>query len=199
MSTLTSPMRPLILASASPRRRALLATLGRPFEVHVADVDERPLPAENPSAYGLRLALAKARAVADRLAGAPVTVLGADTLVVVDGRILGKPADAAEASAMLNLLRGRRHDVLTAVAVVDGAGNRCVAELAVTGVWMRAYSGAELRAYVESGDPMDKAGAYAIQHEGFRPVDRLEGSETNVIGLPLVLVRRLIQQLDRGA
>ncbi len=198
MSQIRPPFRPLVLASASPRRRELLSSLGRPFDVQVADVDERPLPAENPSAYGLRLALAKARAVAEVLASAPATVLGADTLVVLDGRILGKPADPDEARAMLALLRGRRHEVLTAVAVVDPRGGS-ITDLAVTGVWMRAYDETDVDAYVDSGDPLDKAGAYAIQHRGFRPVQRLEGSETNVIGLPLALVDRLIRILERDA
>lgn len=164
-----------------------------------ADVDERPWPGEAPDAYGLRLALDKARAVAGTLAGASVTVLGADTLVVADGRILGKPADAADAHRMLALLRGRRHEVLTAVVAVDAADGRALADLATTGVWLRAFSAAEAADYVAGGDPLDKAGAYAIQHAGFRPVERLEGSETNVIGLPLALARRLIGRLEQGA
>lgn len=191
--------RGLVLASASPRRRQLLAVLGRPFEVAAADVDERPRPGEAPDAYGLRLALDKARAVAASLAGASVTVLGADTVVVADGCILGKPADAADAHRMLALLRGRRHEVLTAVAAVDAADGRALADLAITGVWLRAFNAAEAADYVAGGDPLDKAGAYAIQHAGFRPVERLEGSETNVIGLPLALARRLIGRLEQRA
>lgn len=198
MSQIRPPLRPLVLASASPRRRALLSTLGRPFDVQVADVDERPLPGEDPATYGLRLALSKAQTVAAALAAAPATVLGADTLVVLDGRILGKPADPDDARAMLALLRGRRHEVLTAVAAVDPRGGSA-ADLAVTGVWMRTYDDADMDAYVDSGDPLDKAGAYAIQHRGFHPVQRLEGSETNVIGLPLALVARLIRSLERDA
>jgi len=191
--------RGLLLASASPRRRELLAGLGRPFEVAAADVDERPHPLEAPDVYGLRLALAKARAVAESLDRASVTVLGADTLVVADGRILGKPTDATDALEMLTLLRGRRHEVLTAVAAVDAADGRGLVGLAITGVWLRAFSAAEAADYVAGGDPLDKAGAYAIQHPGFRPVDRLEGSETNVIGLPLALAQRLIERLERRA
>lgn len=187
----------LVLASASPRRRELLAALGRPFSVQAADLDESLRPGEEPLSYGLRLALAKARAVAERLDGAPATVLGADTLVVLEGAILGKPADPADAAAMLRRLRGRAHLVLTAVALVDAAGGRARVGAGHTKVHLRPYTEAELTAYVAGGDPMDKAGAYAIQHAGFSPVARLEGSESNVIGLPLGLVVQLLAALER--
>lgn len=191
-----APPRPLVLASASPRRRELLATLGRPFSVQAADLDESRLPGEEPLAYGLRLAQAKALAVAESLGDQAATVLGADTLVVLDGAILGKPADAAEATAMLRRLRGRAHRVLTAVALVDAARGRVRLGAGHTTVHMRPYTEAELAAYVAGGDPLDKAGAYAIQHAGFSPVARLEGSETNVIGLPLGVVVYLLALLE---
>lgn len=200
---------PLILASASPRRRALLAALGRPFTVKVADVDETARPGEPPIAYALRLAREKAAAVAEAgAAGAdqasPALVLGADTIVVLDGAILGKPASADEARAFLRRLRGRRHLVVTAVAVLpQGLGHRAEAEgqasWAATGVWMRDYADAEIEAYVASGDALDKAGGYAIQHPSFQPVAALQGSETNVIGLPLGLTAWLLDRLETGA
>ncbi len=194
MATTTPPNRskpPIVLASASPRRKALLSTLApEPFEVVVAEIDESPLPGERPEPHVRRLALAKARAVAAQIEG-PARVLGADTIVVFEGRILGKPADAADAAATLRRLRGRRHEVVTGLAMVDAETGRSRSTSATTGVWMRDYSDAEIEAYVAGGDPMDKAGAYAIQHTGFRPVARLEGSETNVIGLPLALTRWL--------
>ncbi len=182
----------LILASASPRRRALVAELGLPFEVDHADVDETPLPPEAAGDYTARLALAKARAVAARHGHG--LVLGADTTVILDGQVLGKPPDTAAAEAMLWALRGRRHEVTTALALVDAADGRCWTDSETTAVWMRAYSAAEIRVYVASGDPLDKAGAYAIQHAGFHPVDRIEGSRTNVIGLPLPLTAQLLRR-----
>ncbi|MCB0216048.1 MAG: septum formation protein Maf [Chloroflexi bacterium] len=187
------PRPPFVLASASPRRRALLASLlDAPFQVRVADIDESPLSGERPEPHVRRLALAKARAVAAGL-HAPLQVLGADTVVAFEGRILGKPASPADAVETLRRLRGRRHEVITGLALVDApAGAILRVAAATTGVWMRAYTDAEIEAYVASGDPMDKAGAYAIQHTGFRPVARLEGSETNVIGLPLGLTRWLL-------
>lgn len=189
--------RPLVLASASPRRRELLATLGRPFTVQAADLDESLRPGEAPDAYGARLALAKAGAVAAGLGAAAATVVGADTLVVLEGAILGKPADEAEATAMLRRLRGRAHQVITALAVLDARSGRHLLDCAWTRVQIRDYGEAELAAYVAGGDPLDKAGAYAIQHAGFRPVARLEGSETNVIGLPLGLLAKLLGWLEQ--
>ena len=202
----------LVLASGSPRRRALLAGLGLRFEVRTADVDERPLPGESPADMVRRLALAKASAVADALAevgtvdeaptdgdsperkNVPI-VLGADTIVVFAGAILGKPADAAEARETLRALRGRPHAVLTGVAAVDRATGLALAEVARTLVFLRPFSDTELEAYVASGDPLDKAGSYAIQHEDFRPVANLCGSESNVIGLPIGLTRRLLARI----
>lgn len=181
----------LILASASPRRHQLLALGGWQFTVQVADVDETPQAGEEPGAYVLRLAEAKARAVAARQPQG-AAVLAADTTVVADGAILGKPADAAEAEAMLRQLRGRVHQVLTGVAILRLDDGRLERELAVTDVPMRDYSEAEMDAYIASGDPFDKAGGYAIQHAGFNPAPTLHGCYANVVGLPLChLARRL--------
>lgn len=177
---------PLLLASASPRRRQLLVRAGLRFEVQPADVDESPLPGETPRQHAARLAEAKARAVARaRGASPPRIVLGADTIVVLGERILGKPSDAAHAIAMLEDLVGRTHRVITAVAVLrsdDLALHRACVESRVS---MRPAQREEIDRYVASGEPLDKAGAYAIQGEGRRFVTRVEGSESNVIGLPV--------------
>jgi MAF protein len=168
--------------------------LASPFELRVAQVDESPLPGERPEPHVRRLALAKAGAIAAGRAE-PGLVIGADTIVVFEGQVLGKPKSPEAARETLLRLRGRRHEVVTGLAMVDcGSGQSRVAT-ATTGVWMRPYSEAEIEAYVASGDPMDKAGAYAIQHTGFRPVARLEGSETNVIGLPLALTRWMLGRM----
>ncbi|TAK11296.1 MAG: septum formation protein Maf [Anaerolineae bacterium] len=184
----------LILASASPRRRQLLALGGWSFAVLAADVDEMPHPDEPPGDYVLRLAAEKARAVA---AGSPQAwgVVAADTTVVDGGQILGKPANAAEAEAMLRQLRGRTHQVLTGIAVLRLADGLLKTELAATDVPMRAYSDGEMHAYIASGDPFDKAGGYAIQHPEFRPVDALSGCYANVVGLPLCHLTRLLTGL----
>ena len=204
-----SPRRPLLLASASPRRRELLQALGHPYVSATADIDEGVFPNEAPESYVLRMAETKARALAEHfmMKGAeaegpgseapdPPLVIGADTIVVFEGRILGKPASAAEAVEVLRALRGHRHLVHTGLALFDPSSGIASRDLASTGVWMRDYTEAELEAYVASGDPMDKAGAYAIQHPVFRPVARLEGSEANVIGLPLALLATLIGRFD---
>lgn len=171
----------IVLASASPRRRELLALLGLPFRVVPAEVDERPLGGEDGCALAHRLARTKALVVA---ADAGELVLAADTVVVLDGAILGKPADAAEAMAMLRRLRGRSHEVYTAVALRAGAGRLLEGGIA-SQVWLRALSDAEVAGYVASGDPLDKAGAYAVQSQAFRLVERLVGCYANVVGLPL--------------
>ena len=184
------PAAPLVLASASPRRAELMRLAGYVFTVAHADLDETPLAGEAPAIYVRRLAEAKAAAVAaDR---PEAVVLGADTTVVVDGAILGKPADAAEATAMLERLQGRAHDVLTGVAVIGPAGRHSA--VAVTRVWFAAMSAAEIAAYVASGEPMDKAGAYAIQGLASRYVTRIDGSHPNVVGLPMAVVHDLLRQ-----
>ncbi len=173
----------------------LLALPGWTFSVQPADVDERVAPGEAPDAYVLRLAESKARAVMPP-EGYAGLILAADTAVALDDRILGKPADAAEAERMLRALRGRCHQVYTAVAVYQPASDRLRTELGVTEVPMRNYSDAEMLAYIATGDPLDKAGAYAIQHSGFNPVDKLSGCYANVVGLPLCHVTRLLAEFD---
>jgi len=178
----------LILASASPRRRQLLALLGLPFRVRAAAVEEAPRPGEPPRQTAARLARAKARAVAADHTAA--LVVGCDTLVELEGEVLGKPAHEAEARRMLGRLRGCPHHVVTGIALV-GSGQEVV-ETVTTAVHMRDYSAAELAQYVASGDPLDKAGAYAIQHATFRPVARWVGCYANVIGLPLCHLARAL-------
>jgi nucleoside triphosphate pyrophosphatase len=187
----------LILASASPRRQELLARLGLPFEVRPSGIEE-PLPGDIPArALATALARAKAADVADRLRGAaeaPTVIVGADTLVVLDGRPLGKPASRHDARRMLRALRGRTHEVVTAVLVrdADAAGHE-LTETVVSRVVMRAYTDEEIDAYVATGEPDDKAGAYAVQGAGGRLVRRVEGCYTNVVGLPLMTTARLLQ------
>ncbi len=185
-----------VLASASPRRQELLAAAGYRFTVETADVDETPLAGEAAPAYVARLAEAKARAVLARVPGA--LVLGADTTVVVDGDILAKPAGADDAARMLGRLQGRAHDVLTGVALVSATWSRV--EVAATTVWFAPMtSAAEIDAYVASGEPMDKAGAYGIQGRAARYVTRIEGSYSNVVGLPVALVHELLAEYPGGA
>ncbi len=176
----------LVLASGSPRRRELLAHAGVRFEVMPADVDESAREGEAPEALVLRLAREKAQAVAGRLAPAPArVVLGADTIVVVDGDVLGKPDDEEHALRLLSRIVGRRHRVWTGVALVASGGALIDAFAVSSEVEMHAASEAALRAYVATGEPLDKAGAYAAQGEGGRLVARIEGSRSNVIGLPM--------------
>lgn len=182
------PSPPLVLASRSPRRQALLTGLGLTFIVDAAEADESPLPGETAEAMVLRLSRLKAATVAGRHPGA--IVLAADTVVVLDGALLGKPADEAEATAMLAALRGRTHIVHTAVALAWNGELRT--ELSTSYVTMRPYTDAEIAAYVATGDPLDKAGAYAIQHPDFAPVAAWEGCYASVMGLPLDLVRAML-------
>ena len=153
-----------------------------------SDLDER-LPAGPPAAAAVALALAKARAVAARAPGA--VVLGADTIVVLDGRVLGKPLGVSDAARMLRALRNREHEVITGVAVVAPDSREQTAAV-VTRVTMRAYSDAEIDRYVATGEPLDKAGAYAVQEEGSQLVAAVDGCYTNVVGLPLTTTRRLL-------
>jgi septum formation protein len=169
--------------------------LGVPFDADAADVDETPLPGERPDALACRLCHAKAAAVATRHPGA--TILAADTMVALDDMLLGKPADEFEAAAMLRLLRGRTHQVYTAVCVVyDGS---LAARLSVSEVIMRPYSDAEIATYIATGDPLDKAGAYAIQHPLFAPVAAWTGCYTAIMGLPLRLVGEMLKELGLSA
>lgn len=180
----------VVLASGSPRRLELLRRLGLDPEVRATDVDEAPLPGEAPAATVARLAAAKARAV-DARNGA--LVVAADTEVVLDGTVLGKPADDAEATAMLRALSGREHVVLTGVHV--RCGDREAAAVEETLVRFRPLADAEVSAYVATGEPRDKAGGYGIQGAGGMFVDRIEGSDTNVVGLPLATVVRLAAEV----
>lgn len=193
MSGSAASIRRLILASGSPRRRQLLSLVGLPFVVKAAGVDEGPLAGEAPVELVERVSQAKARAVAsprpDEL------VVAADTIVVLDEEILGKPADAREAVGMLRALRARSHVVYTGVAVWHASAQRMVYELGESTVWMRDYADKEIRDYVATGDPFDKAGAYAIQHPHFDPVARVEGCGLNVMGLPLCHLGRGLASL----
>jgi septum formation protein len=182
----------LVLASASPRRRELLRRLCPEFTVVPSDVDES-LPDPVTAAAVADLALRKARMVAARIDAG--VVLGADTVVVLDGHALGKPRDAAEARAMLARLRGRSHDVITGIAVVDAATGRAAASTVVTHVVMASYPDALVGEYVASGAPLDKAGAYGIQDLDGVLVAGWIGSYTNVVGLPLDETRRLLSGL----
>jgi len=175
----------LLLASRSPRRAELLRTLGVAFRVIDVEVDETTRVGEAPVDYVRRLARDKARARQAVAGGASLPVLAADTTVVLDGAILGKPLDDADARAMLARLAGRTHEVLTGVAVIDARGWLDDAVVA-TRVSFRALSPAEIAAYVASGEPADKAGAYGIQGLGGALVERIDGSYSNVVGLPLV-------------
>jgi septum formation protein len=180
----------LILASASPRRSDLLRAAGFAFDVEPTDIDEGILPGELPAAYVCRVALDKARAAASRHPGA--VVLAADTTVVVGECILGKPADRADAARMLGLLAGRTHDVLTGVAVVGLRGTRV--EAVRTQVRFAPMDESEIAWYAASGEPEDKAGAYAVQGLASRFVEAIDGSYSNVVGLPVALVYRLLRE-----
>jgi septum formation protein len=206
----------LILASASPRRRELLTQAGFIFQVHPAHIPEDPNPNEAPIAYVTRLACEKAQAVYNELALkehgfsrvksesneakaiAPeerfletLTVLGADTTVTLDNHILGKPEDPADAARMLRLLSGRTHHVITGIALVTETSTEVAAE--VTAVRFLAISDEDIAAYIATGEPMDKAGAYAIQGRAARWIPRIEGDYFNVVGLPIALVSSLLE------
>jgi septum formation protein len=184
----------LILASASPRRAELLRAAGIDCDSRPADVDESLHDGESPEQYVRRVANAKACGVLARSHGRPV--VAADTVVVVDGHILGKPVDAADATRMLKMLSGARHEVLTAVSISRGGpGDECPAASAVerTTVEFAPISETEIAEYVASGEPLDKAGAYAIQGRASRFVTRIEGSYSNVVGLPVALVYNLLK------
>ncbi len=183
----------MILASASPRRQELLRKGGVSFRVCPSLVSEEPLPAESPREQALRLARDKALEVARRHRG--FWVLGADTVVEVDGVALGKPEDPAEAARMLRLLSGRTHRVMTAFALVDGEGEVRVHRCCESRVTFRPLKEEEIAVYVASGEPLDKAGGYAVQGLGAALVERVEGSYTNVVGLPVEEVLGVLREL----
>jgi septum formation protein len=209
----------LVLASASPRRQELLRNAGIAFVVHPANVPELPLPSEAPHSFAERLAREKALAVLPQRPGD--VILGADTVVLVDGQILGKPRDPADAARMLQLLSGRKHEVITGVCITRGRmpqGLKPVANSSSCGtaeavpfhgasdepstdvrsettlVAMDALSDDDIRSYIASGEPMDKAGAYAIQGIASRWISRIEGDYFNVVGLPVALVHRMLRE-----
>jgi septum formation protein len=184
---------PLVLASGSPRRRAFLQALSLPFSIQVADVEEETREGEAPHTLVARLSLEKALVVAAVRPGA--VVIGADTIVTLDGELLGKPEGPAEAAAMLRRLRSRAHVVYTGIAVCPPSGGTPLSAVVASTVWMRAYSEDEIAAYVASGDPLDKAGAYAIQNESFHPVERMHGCYAGVMGLPLQALADLMARV----
>jgi len=207
----------LVLASNSPRRRQLLAMGGWDFSVLAAQTDERVQPSESPDAYVLRLAESKARATLKLLAlpvPSDTLIIAADTAVVslsehievlqrsdlgtANGgyQILGKPVDAVEAETMLRILRARTHQVYTGLAVLRVEDGQLRKEVCLTQVTMRNYRDAEMMAYIASGDPLDKAGAYAIQDADFKPVEKLQGCYANVMGLPVCFLARLLSGFD---
>jgi septum formation protein len=180
----------LLLASASPRRQELLRNAGIAFEVQPADVPEDPLPREAAKDCVERLARDKALAIARQRPNA--CVLGADTVVVIDGQILGKPADPADAERMLRLLSGREHQVITGVCLVADGKSFVASE--TTLVTVNEITDQEIADYIATGEPMDKAGAYAIQGIASRWIPRIEGDYSNVVGLPVALVFRMLQR-----
>jgi MAF protein len=190
----------LVLASNSPRRKQLLTLGGWTFKIIPAEIDERPLANEQPQDYVLRLAEEKARAAVEGLRLAPpllrdVIVIAADTTVADGMDILGKPEDSRQAEAMLRRLRGRVHTVFTALVVLRTSDGALLSDCCRTEVPMRKYSDEEMAAYIASGDPLDKAGAYAIQHDVFNPVESLWGCYANVMGLPLCHLTRTLEKL----
>ncbi len=187
----------LILASESPRRRDLLRQCGIAFKAVSVDADETPRPDETPEQTAVGLAREKARLAHRREREHAGWILAADTVVADGGQLLGKPRDAGQAREYLVQLRGRPHRVITGVCLLRTADEEETTDIAVTTVRMRAYSDAEVEDYLASGDPLDKAGAYAIQHPVFRPVESLDGCYTNVVGLPLCRVYRLLERAGR--
>jgi len=190
----------LVLASNSPRRKQLLALGGWDFLVVSADVNEDVQPGEPPEAYVCRLSASKAQAallnIRSPSPGQDILVVAADTTVVYGSsssyEILGKPVDIQDAERMLRLLRGRVHQVYTGLSILRPADNHMISQVCVTDVPMRSYTDEEMLAYIATGDPMDKAGAYAIQHASFRPVQALHGCYANVMGLPLCHLTRML-------
>ncbi|RMF81701.1 MAG: septum formation protein Maf [Chloroflexi bacterium] len=197
-------MTPFILASSSPRRRDLLTSLGVEFSIIKPQIDEGRLAGEAPLDYVRRLSREKAAIVAAQLSDSSV-ILAADTIVVLaadtigietDGAILGKPVDADDARAILRRLRGRVHHVCTALTMLKtGDDAQQLTEHICTAVTMRNYSDDEIESYIATGDPFDKAGAYAIQHPGFRPVASIDTCYTNVVGMPLCVLKRMLAQI----
>ncbi len=186
--------RKIVLASNSPRRKELLRQIGLEFTADPAELDESALPDERPGDYAVRVAREKAAVAAKRWGDA--IVIAADTIVVLDGMILGKPADIADAERMLGLLSGRMHEVATGLVVMDSSMGRTVEGLSVTRVWFRDLSSGEISAYAATREPLDKAGAYGIQEKGAVFIDRIEGCYFNVVGLPLSMLYKILKEFD---
>jgi septum formation protein len=184
----------VILASNSPRRREILSQVGLKFGIVPADVDETVGTGENPQAYAVRVATEKARVVAERNRAG--VIIAADTIVVLDDVILGKPVDAGDAERMLSMLSGRKHQVITGLAILDAESGKMRTSTAVTSVWFRELAAAEIRRYVKTGEPLDKAGAYGIQERGALLVERIEGCYFNVVGLPVSLLAQMLREFD---
>jgi MAF protein len=196
-SMVSEAMPPLLLASASPRRHAILGRLGIPFKIAPADLDEDRFAQTFQGSFPdlvEALAVEKARAVAAREPDFRGVILAADTTVILGGEMLSKPVDSVDAGRMLRQLRARAHQVATSVALYDGRSKLLTSGQRCTTVWMRDYSDAEVAAYVATGDPLDKAGAYAVQHALFHPVERVEGCYLTVVGLPLCLVTNMLRK-----
>jgi len=187
-------MSDIVLASASPRRAELLELARIPFRTAPADIPEEPLPGEEAVAHAMRLAEEKARVAAGRETSGR-WFIGADTIVVLHERILGKPLDAADAQRMLSELSGHRHQVVTAYAVLDRQNGACVSRAVRTEVVFKPLSAGEIQEYVATGCPLDKAGAYAIQGGAAHFVKEIRGSYTNVVGLPTCELYRTLQQM----
>jgi len=187
----------LILASKSPRRHELMSALERPFEVISPDIDETPWPDEAPDSFALRMAHEKAlKVMGDIKTTDPLCIISADTDVVLDGKILGKPANADDAIRMLNSLSGKSHDVITGLCVMRSADGLLTiqGEAVKTRVTFRKVTEAEIHHYVASGEPMDKAGAYAIQGGAAGMIDHIDGSYSNVVGLPMETLSRVLKK-----
>ncbi|MCI0712264.1 MAG: Maf family protein [Chloroflexi bacterium] len=185
--------RPLILASQSPRRRELMTIAGYTFNTITADIDETPLPDEAPGDYTLRMGRMKALAVNNHVPYNAL-IITSDTTVAYGDELLGKPGDSAEAMATLQKLRGKQHQVYSSITILAKATGEIVQDLAITNLQMRDYTDEEIQDYIDSGDPFDKAGSYAIQHKDFSPVARLEGCYANVMGLPLCHLTRTLRK-----
>jgi len=187
-------MNDIVLASASPRRAELLELARIPFRVAPADIPEEPLPGEEAVAHAMRLAEEKARVAAGREASGR-WFIGADTIVVLNGKIIGKPLDAADAQAMLSKLSGKHHQVVTAYSVLDRQNGACVSRAVITEVVFKRLSTNEIKDYIATGCPLDKAGAYAIQGGAAHFVKEIRGSYTNVVGLPTCELYQTLQQM----
>ena len=183
------------LASASPRRRQILGWTGIHFNFLSMDIDESEFEGENPPDYVNRLAVEKARKAMDELSSGGL-IIAADTTVVLEGKILGKPVDRADAAHMLTFLRNRQHEVITALVILKSGDKSLINECCISNIQMRDYTDQEIQTYVNTDDPLDKAGAYAIQHPQFNPVINFQGCFASVMGMPLCHLERNLRKLE---